>query len=111
MYVGVASVTTLSWIVYKPDRRWARHRVPLAEFIALYVCMYWATYVCRYLPTSLAGAPAVGYVCMYVHMYVVDEAVDEFVRGSHPAALPWCVLRVIRRAGLLCPLITGGCTR
>ena len=73
----------------------------LAEFTALYAGMYWATYVGRYLPTSLAGAPAVGYVCMYVHMYVVSEAVDEFVRGSDPAELPWCVLRVIRRAGLL----------
>ena len=72
MYVGVASVTTLSWIMYKPDRRWARHRVPLAEFIALYVGMYWATYVCRYLPTSLAGAPAVGYLCTYAHMYVLS---------------------------------------
>ena len=52
--------------------RWTAewHRVPLAEFIALYVGMYWATYVCRYLPTSLAGAPAVGYVCMYAHMYI-----------------------------------------
>ena len=32
---------------------------------------------------------------------LVSEAVDEFVRGSDPAELPWCVLRVIRRAGLL----------
>ena len=49
--------------------RWTAewHRVPLAEFIALYVGMYWATYVCRYLPTSLAGAPAVG---MYAHMCI-----------------------------------------
>ena len=70
MYVGVASVTTLSWTMYKPDRRCARHRVPLAAFIALYVIMYWATFVCMYLPTSLAGAPAVGYICVYVHMYI-----------------------------------------
>merc|ERR1712129_460542 len=29
------------------------------------------------------------------------DAIDEFVRGSDPAELPWCVLSVIRRAGLL----------
>ena len=32
---------------------------------------------------------------------LVSETVDEFVRGSDPAELPWCVLRVIRRGGLL----------
>lgn len=31
----------------------------------------------------------------------VSEAVDLFVKGSNPADLPWCMLRVIRRNGLL----------
>ena len=31
MYVGVASVTTLSWIMYKPDRRCQDHDEALTQ--------------------------------------------------------------------------------